>query len=143
MFEINRWSIIRESIKEFRERRIKYIIWIPIFSTKFIHAVQRLLQIYTEIYPFALGTWITPCINVGGGCNVARCLVQPQKHLITVSLIELTDLSTPSSLTPIMPSGWLPSCAASDAKNRPGRRVRIKCRQPLHYAYFVTHSNNV
>lgn len=45
------------------------------------------------------------CINVGGGCNAARCLVQPQKHLITVSLIELTDLSTPSSLTPIMPSG--------------------------------------
>ncbi|CAK9812866.1 hypothetical protein ANTPLA_LOCUS7572 [Anthophora plagiata] len=44
-------------------------------------------------------------INLYGSCNVARCLVQPQKHLITVSLIELTDLSTPSSLSPIMPSG--------------------------------------
>lgn len=44
-------------------------------------------------------------INVGGGCNATRCLVQPQKHLITVSLIELTDLSTPSSLSPIIPSG--------------------------------------
>lgn len=127
-----------ESTKGIRNKLIEWNfrskIWI--FPIKFIHWwAMELLQIYTEIYPFAPRTWITPCINVGGGCNAARCLVQPQKHLITVSLIELTDLSTPSSLTPIMPSGWLPSCAADDAKNRPGRRVRIKCRQPLHYAF--------
>lgn len=95
-----------ESINGFS--RIKFSI--EILDSDFLDKIHprcaaELPQIYTEIYPFALGTWITPCINVGGGCNAARCLVQPQKHLITVSLIELTDLSTPSSLTPIMPSG--------------------------------------
>lgn len=55
------------------------------------------------------------------------------RHLITVTLIELTDLSTPSSLGPIMPSGWLPSCAPNDAKDRPPKRT-IKSQEPLHYA---------